>query len=289
MHWRDAALLDELGFSIYEKKTLVTLAHLGVADAGTLCREGAIPTSKIYRATEKLAQLGLIAIQPTRPKLYAALTAEVVTARVLGISRERADAFAAQAESFGELLAAVRCGVRGKETFVDLALGVEGHIKRHLVQLAGAEERICSYLEQGDLLAIDQAVKSGFPILRRIARNAAEHQVRHRVVFGFDHRNAPRLVEFLRNHRADLAHLTGVRYSGEFGHPFHLVDKELVVLPLDHPFIPEGRFASLLVRDAELARSLSDGFEALWEKAMRDLREIRFHPGSRGTPGERGS
>ena len=47
----------------------------------------------------------------------------------------------------------------------------------------------------------------------------------------------------------------------------------------DHPFIPEGRFASLLVRDKELAQSLTDGFQQLWSKAMRDLREIDFHPG----------
>src|SRR6266540_511123 len=72
--------------------------------------------------------------------------------------------------------------------------------------------------------------------------------------------------------------MTGVRYSGELGHPFHVVDDEIVILCLDHPFIPEGRFASLLVRDKELARQLADGFKELWSKAMRDIREIDFHP-----------
>jgi hypothetical protein len=41
----------------------------------------------------------------------------------------------------------------------------------------------------------------------------------------------------------DLRQVTGVRYSGELGHPFHVVDDETVVLPLDHPFVREGRFA----------------------------------------------
>jgi hypothetical protein len=76
-----------------------------------------------------------------------------------------------------------------------------------------------------------------------------------------------------------MEHVTGVRYSGELGHPFHVVDEDIVILCLDHPFIPEGRFASLLVRDKELAQSLTDGFQQLWSKAMRDLREIDFHPG----------
>lgn len=61
--------------------------------------------------------------------------------------------------------------------------------------------------------------------------------------------------------------------------PSAAVDNDLVILPPDHPFVPEGRFASLLVRDTDLARSLTEGFETLWRKAMRDLREIDFHLG----------
>ena len=49
---------------------------------------------------------------------------------------------------------------------------------------------------------------------------------------------------------------------------------------LDHPFISEGRFASLLVRDRGLAEKLTSGFEGLWSKAMKDLREVRFQPRS---------
>jgi hypothetical protein len=66
--------------------------------------------------------------------------------------------------------------------------------------------------------------------------------------------------------------------SGELGHPFHVVDDDIVVLSLDHPFVPEGRFASLLVRDEELVQKIAAGIEKLWIKAMRDLREIDFHP-----------
>jgi hypothetical protein len=85
-------------------------------------------------------------------------------------------------------------------------------------------------------------------------------------------------VEFLKTHRHDLRQVTGVRYSGELGHPFHVVDDDTVVLPLDHPFVKEGRFASLLVRDRELADSLTEGFQGLWRKAMRNLREIQVDP-----------
>ena len=73
---------------------------------------------------------------------------------------------------------------------------MEGHIRRQLVPLSAARTRILSYMEAGDLMAIDTAAKGGFPILRRIAKNAAEHGVEHRVVFGFSYQSAGQLVEF---------------------------------------------------------------------------------------------
>lgn len=278
MHPADPEQLEQIGLTLYERKALMALMLCGVADAAALCREGDVPTSKIYLAMEKLAGLGLVQVQPTRPKMFAALPPELVVSRIVEIARERADRFAAQAPALHATLAGLRSRARGRHPFLDLALGVEGHIRRHLVPLAAARTRILSYMEAGDLMAIDTAVKSGFPILRRIAKNAAEHGVEHRVVFGFSYQSAGQLVEFLKAHRHDLRQVTGVRYSGELGHPFHVVDDETVVLPLDHPFVKEGRFASLLVRDRELADNLAEGFQELWKKAMRNLREIQVDP-----------
>jgi HTH-type transcriptional regulator, sugar sensing transcriptional regulator len=280
----DPELLEEVGLTLYERSALTTLMVFGVADAATLCREGGIPTSKIYRAMEKLAQLGLARLQPTRPKMYAALAADVVTDRVIELAREQSERFVARSQDLRKLLASLPGRVRGRQTFVDLALGAESHVKRHLVHLAAAQHGIISYMEHGDLQAIDQAVDGGFPILRRIARNAADKKLSHQVIFGFSYQTAPRLVEFLKKHKADIRHLTAVRYSGELGHPFHVVDDDTVVLPLDHPFVPEGRFASLLVRDRDLAQNLTQGFEGLWRKAMRSLQEINFDPRGVKTP-----
>jgi hypothetical protein len=33
-----------------------------------------------------------------------------------------------------------------------------------------------------------------------------------------------------------------------------------------------------LVRDKDLAQRLAEGFQSLWTKAMKDLREINFDP-----------
>ncbi len=286
----DTAVLGEVGLTFYERQALLTLMVSGVADAATLCREGDIPTSKIYRSMERLRDLGLVQIQPSRPRLFAALSPEAVVERVSEILRSRADNVAAGTRELLDRLSKRAGKAAGRHAFVDLALGADSHVSRHLVHLATARSRILSYLERADLAAIDRAVEGGLPILRRIARNASERRVDHRVVFGFSYATAPVLIDFLRRHRAEIRHLTGVRYSGELGRPFHVVDDDLVVLPQDHPFAPGGRFASLLIRDRDLAEGLAIGFDGLWTKAMKDLREIEFQPvppASRGT-GESG-
>jgi len=279
MRWQDLELLEQIGLTAYERKALAALMLHGVAEAEALCREGDVPSSKIYQAMEKLARLGLAEIQPTRPKLYSALPADEVVDRLIEISRLNSEQFSRQAQTLRAAFASHPERIRGRKTFADLALGIESHVKRHMIHLTTARRRIWSYLEHGDLAAIEHRTATSFPILRRIARNSTEHKVDHRVVFGFAHQTAPQLVSFLRKHRADMEHITGVRYSGELGHPFHVVDDELVILALDHPYIPEGRFASLLVRDRELAQKLAEGFQKLWSKAMRNIREIDFHPG----------
>ncbi len=280
MRWQDLELLEKIGLTLYERKALAALMIQGVADAEALCRKGEVPSSKIYQAMEKLARLRLAEIQPTRPKLYSALPGDEVVNRLIEISRQNAEQFSKEADKLRAAFTAHPERVRGRKTFVDLALGVESHVKRHMIHLTTARSRIRSYLEHGDLAAIERLTTEGFPILRRIARNTTENKVDHRVVFGFAYQTAPQLVSFLRKHRAHMEHVTGVRYSGELGHPFHVVDDDLVILSLDHPFIPEGRFASLLVRDQELAQKLAEGFQTLWSKAMRNLREIDFHPGA---------
>src|SRR5258708_3905518 len=93
MHVPDPEQLEEVGLTLYERKALVTLMVFGIADAAAICREGSIPTSKIYRAMEKLAQLGLVQMQPTRPKMYAALPADTVADRIVELARHPAQPF----------------------------------------------------------------------------------------------------------------------------------------------------------------------------------------------------
>jgi hypothetical protein len=231
---------------------------------------------------EKLGGLGLVEIQRTRPKLYAALPPEVVVDRLVQMAEARTQELIGRTQELRAVLAALPGRLKGSQAFVDLALGTESHVKRHLARLAGARHRILSYMEDNDLRAIDRVAQQGFDVMRRIGRNATARKLEHRVVFGFSDRSARDLLEFLRAYAPSIRHLSGLRYSGEIGHPFHVLDDDRVVLSLDHPFVPEVRFASLLVHDKSLAASLAGGFETLWQKALTDLREVRLLPQRRG-------
>src|SRR6266436_1761674 len=127
MRWQDLDMLAEIGLNTYERKALAALMMHGVADAETLCREGEAPSSKIYQAMEKLAQIGLADIQPTRPKLYLSLPGDEVANRLIEISSHNAEQLAQRAEGLRATLTGLSERVRGRKTFVDLALGVESH------------------------------------------------------------------------------------------------------------------------------------------------------------------
>src|SRR5213593_4326555 len=113
----DPEQLEHIGLAMYERKALMALMLCGVADAATLCREGSVPTSKIYLAMETLAGLGLVQVQPTRPKMFAALPAEVVVNRVVEIARERSERFAAQASELQATFTGLQARVRGRHPF----------------------------------------------------------------------------------------------------------------------------------------------------------------------------
>src|SRR5579863_1295284 len=153
MRWQELDLLEEIGLTVYERKALAALMAHGVSDADTLCRAGEVPSSKIYLAMEKLARLGLAEIQPTRPRLYSALSSDELADRLIAIARQNAARFSQRAEKLRKTLSEHRERIRGKKTFVDLALGIESHVKRHLIHLTTAKKRIWSYLEHGDIVA----------------------------------------------------------------------------------------------------------------------------------------
>lgn len=67
------ATLRGLGLSGYAADALSALVRLPEATAGDLVARTGIPDSKIYYALDELAEKGLVAVQPGKPKTYRAV------------------------------------------------------------------------------------------------------------------------------------------------------------------------------------------------------------------------
>ncbi|MBS1715158.1 MAG: hypothetical protein JST30_12560 [Armatimonadetes bacterium] len=275
---KDFEVLACVGLTQYERQTLIALLKRGVADAATLCTDGDVPSSKIYSATEKLAKLGLISVQRSRPRQFAAHSVEDVVGRISEIVHSQAEARAEEAAGLVAAIKRAQGADQPASAFTDVAMGAYQHVQRHLTLLASASSEIVSYLESPDLDAIRKAKAEGVNVLRSVRKNLESRGIAHRIVFGFGPRDATGLKEFLREFRAELRSTTGVRYAGLLGHPFHVVDRETVILSLDNPFLSERRFGSLMMRSKELADPLARGFEGLWLKSMKSLQEVDFDP-----------
>jgi len=115
------------------------------------------------------------------------MVARVVEMRAIGTVRRTSSGIAG--DVFG-----LQARVRGRHPFRS-GVGVEGHNQTPR-SAAAARKRILSYMEAGDLMAIDAASKG--PFLRRIAKNAAEHRSSIGMMFGFSYQERGSLVEFLK-------------------------------------------------------------------------------------------
>jgi sugar-specific transcriptional regulator TrmB len=70
------ALLEKLGLTEYEAKTLNTLFALKEAEAPAISRSAQVPKTRVYDVLEKLMEKNLIIEIKGRPKLYRAVEAE---------------------------------------------------------------------------------------------------------------------------------------------------------------------------------------------------------------------
>jgi len=121
--------------------------------------------------------------------------------------RERADRFATEARALKEQFVALPSREAGRTMFVDLALGQDSHVKRHLVHLAAAQHRIWSYMEQGDIEAIDgtKTPVASAPAhcpQRRDPRRRSSGCVRLQLS------RRAQACRILKKHRANLDHVT---------------------------------------------------------------------------------
>ena len=256
--------------------SLMALVLCGVADAATVPRGRRNDIQDLPGDGEMAA--GLCRSEDA-PRMFAR-AADAGVARVVEIARERAEQFASTAPALSATFAGLKARVRAQQPFLDLAWGVDGHVRRHLLPLTAARTRILSYLEAGDLRAIDAAIAGGFPILRRIA--ATPQAPASSIASCRLHLPDAAPGRFLKAHRQDLRQFRASAL-GELGHPFPL--RRLGTVGAAASII---RFVKEGVRIADCARcelaESSPGLSGSVAQAMRAARSAPIRAASGGRP-----
>jgi sugar-specific transcriptional regulator TrmB len=105
-------LLEKLGLTEYEAKTLNTVFKLGEAEAPSISRSAQVPKTRVYDVLEKLVQKNLLIEINGRPKLYRAIDPQKAIDSLLLSKKDQLNALENEASELKENLAIYS----GKET-----------------------------------------------------------------------------------------------------------------------------------------------------------------------------
>ena len=97
-------LLEKLGLTEYEAKTLNTLFKLRESEAPTISRTAQVPKTRVYDVLEKLIAKDLIIEIKGRPKLYRAIDAEKAIDLLVLTKKSQLNALEAEATELKENL-----------------------------------------------------------------------------------------------------------------------------------------------------------------------------------------
>ena len=97
-------LLEKLGLTEYEAKTLNTLFKMKEAEAPTISRSAQVPKTRVYDVLEKLIQRGLLIEIKGRPKIYRAIDAEKAVDLLINTKKTQLDELEKQAVKLKEEL-----------------------------------------------------------------------------------------------------------------------------------------------------------------------------------------
>lgn len=146
-----SATLRHLGLTGYAADAFCALARLPQATAGDLIARTGIPDSKIYYALEELAERGLVAVQPGKPKTYRAVPPKQTQARLARMLEERHSKERASVTRVAALLEPLQSAAKNPST--DIAYVVKG-----LSNILGrAQAMIASARREVVLLASNEA------------------------------------------------------------------------------------------------------------------------------------
>ncbi|HWG90756.1 MAG TPA: helix-turn-helix domain-containing protein [Candidatus Thermoplasmatota archaeon] len=275
-------LLTNFGLTQYEVDAYLALLSLGVAEGRVVSQKSGVPTSKIYDIMTHLEALGLITVQPSRPRKFQAREVGEAIEALKAVKRKEFEALTASLPSLERHLRA-RAGESPRESvFWNVALTVRDIGRQHLSKAAECKEEYLVYVDLSGCLGpvLSRLAGTGTPItaerdeqdLVRISEMFADLQkhlrtrpVNYRVLVGATpaERNAARAwIGGVTTPRG----LPRFRIAEPGRQQFHVLDREGVILVIPNPSRPQQPLGSIYINDPRLAREVSESFEELWSR-----------------------
>ena len=264
-------LLKELGLSNYETEAYLKVVELGIAEAGTICKETKIPFGRVYQELNSLAAKGLIEVQNTRPKRYTARKPRLAFKALLQQRRgdmEKQLQKTIEATLQIEEIISKKIPARPKErTFWTTAVGIEEAVEMIRSNFEEAEKEICIILhhthpqEECDFKGSEATIFNE-------AIKATERGVKIKALLTEEFIITE--MEILKEHGGKEKIMDKVEIramKNAIPSYFEVIDGEKVVLKVDNPKNPGQILAMTKIWDVKLAKEIRDKFEEMWSEA----------------------
>ncbi len=264
--------LKILGLSGYEAQAYIALLKLGDAEAGEIAGRAKIPMGRIYNVLSSLEEFRLIRAQDTRPRKYACVEPEAALERLLKNKQEEFKRASAEMNELANELTSELAGIKPKKsakTFWTVAIGensldllrecITGAQKEALFFMASrmTSERLKYKIKiekiPGVISAIHDALKKGIDV--KVILNEE---------VDFSEIESSSSIKNLMMHMGEGFNC---RLAAIPATPFHIIDRENVLLEMLNPLAPDEIFALINIRDTKLAEELRKKFFTIWEKA----------------------
>ncbi len=274
----ERTLLESFGLTKYETEAYLALLSRGIAEAKDLSRASGVPTSKIYETMTRLESLGLVEIQATRPRKFMARdVSHALAALKENKKREFEDLVRVLPELERRLGARSRVPTKDS-AFWSVAVGWEDMAAKHLRKVAEATEESLIYVDiTGSFGKFLRALNSGGPsdspvgehegkvleMMREVRQNLSTRPVPYRFLVGASSQDREAAQAWVLA-VATPKNVRRFRLADPGRPAFHVIDKDAVVMVLQHPARPVDILGSVYVQDPVLAREARKAFEEMW-------------------------
>lgn len=265
------SVLHELGFTKYETEAYIKILELGVTKAGPVYQQAGIPFGKIYDVLNSLAKTGLIEIQESRPKRYMATSPKIAFEKMYAEKKEQMEKDLQRTEKLiDELLKNLPDAENespDNKLFWSTAIGKKEIVDQIKNTFLEAENEIC--------IIPHSYISSFMPdvnhFIMRAYMRGEKPGLKIRILTSSQFNPINKLPSSMLNHEffSSFASHYEVRVKAKIDSHFVVIDSEKVIIVQQHPTEPERILSVLKIWDQNMAKSLLEKFNEMWDSAER--------------------